>query len=300
MAGPAADHGDEGLGDEGTAHGGHHAGERRQQRPGQARQRRADRKGDGVDPARADAQGVGHFGLLHGAACDQAPGGAQQHPADGQCQHHRHRDDHQRVAADRIGADAEAAQRRRHADRGVAGDRRDDAHQQQRQAPGGQHGVDHAAVEPADHQPLQHHTDQPHRHRRDDEHRQPEVEAQPVGGDGGVGAQHHEFAMRQVDHLHHAEDDGQAGRNDDQAGHRVQHLDQDNSSKVHENTPGRNSSSSRRRGTGFAGPLAGPAGRAGPVARLLARHGRPTGSAMSGLGPPGGARRRRFGGGPTP
>ena len=56
----AADHRDEGLGDVGGAHGRHDAGQRCHQAAGQARQGRAEREGDGIDPRRVDAQGRGH------------------------------------------------------------------------------------------------------------------------------------------------------------------------------------------------------------------------------------------------
>ena len=57
---PADHDGDEGLHDEGRAHGRHHRHGRRVEAAGQARERRADAEGQGIDAPRVDAEGIRH------------------------------------------------------------------------------------------------------------------------------------------------------------------------------------------------------------------------------------------------
>ena len=91
-------------------------------------------------------------------------------------------------------------------------------HQDQADTPGGQQGLQRTAVEEPDHRALQHHTHQRGRHESDGngsnqvpvkctgevtlEHTLHEV--------GGIGPNHHQLAVRHVDHTHQPIGDGQA------------------------------------------------------------------------------------------
>ena len=169
--GAAADHRDEGFGDIGDADGGEDAGDRRQHRAGEPRQRGADPEGDGVNARRIDAERRRHVGVLHGAARNQAEPCPAHRREDRRQHHERHRDDEQRVGAGAVGADLEAAERGGDADRGIAEDGGGQSDQQQAQAPGRQHGVDHAAVEEADDRAFDDHADDADHDRRDHQHR---------------------------------------------------------------------------------------------------------------------------------
>ena len=85
----------------------------------------------------------------------------------------------------------------------------------------------------ADHQPLDDEADDADHDGGDDQDGDEDVDAEPDGGDGGVAAHHHELAMGEVDHLHHAEDDRQPDADQDQCGDAVEHLQQDDEEQVH-------------------------------------------------------------------
>ncbi len=61
--------------------------------------------------------------------------------------------------------------------------------------------------------------------RRHHQHGDPDVDADLVRLDGGVAAEHQELAMREVDDLHHAEDDREPDADQRQARHGVKNLD---------------------------------------------------------------------------
>ena len=55
-----------------------------------------------------------------------------------------------------------------------------------------------------------------------------------VGGhDGGVAAEHEELAVGEVDHAHHAEDDGEPDADEHEAGDAVQDFERENGREVH-------------------------------------------------------------------
>ena len=231
--GAAADHRDEGFCDIGHADGRKHAGDRRQHRAGKPGQRCADAEGDGIDAWRIDAERRRHVGVLHGAAGDQAkPGPAHGGEDRG---HHRYRDrDHeQRIGAGAVGADRKTAERRRDADRGIAEDRSRQPDQKQAQAPGRQHGVDHAAVEKADDGALDDHADDADHDRRHHQHRQPDADAVVGRDDRGIAAEHQKLAMGEIDDTHHAEDDRQPDADQRQAGDGIKDLDCQESNEIH-------------------------------------------------------------------
>ena len=101
--------------------------------------------------------------------------------------------------------------------------------QHQADAPGGQQGFERAAVQEADHPALQ---DRAHQRRCAEAHRngRHQVPAEQRGRQpglkdalhdvGGVGADHHQLAVRHVDHAHQSVGDGQAQRGQKQ--HRAQ------------------------------------------------------------------------------
>ena len=68
-------------------------------------------------------------------------------------------------------------------------------------------------------------TDQAHHDRRDHQHRHIDVDAGAGAGDGGVAAQHHELAVREVDHPHHAEHDREPGAGERQERDHVQDFE---------------------------------------------------------------------------
>ena len=69
--------------------------------------------------------------------------------------------------------------------------------------------------------------------RRDDQHRDPDAEAKTIGFDGGVAAKHQKLAVRQVDDLHHPEDDRQPHAHQREAGDRIENLDRQERYEIH-------------------------------------------------------------------
>ena len=55
-----------------------------------------------------------------------------------------------------------------------------------------------------------------------------------VGLDRGVAAEHQELAVREVDDLHHAEDDRQPHADQGEAGDRIENLDRQERCEIHE------------------------------------------------------------------
>jgi len=99
----------------------------------------------------------------------------------------------------------------------------------ERHAPGGEQALQRALVEPLDDAALQHRADQ---RSRDERHRKRSDEVvvkgaalrAKHGGEnrlrhvGRVGADHHDLAVRHVDHAHQTVGDGEAQRGDEQHG----------------------------------------------------------------------------------
>ena len=200
---------------------------------GEARQRRADAERDGVDARWIDAERRRHVGVLHGPARDQSQLRQAQHGEHAAERQDRHADDEQRVGAGAVGADLETAERRRKTDRRIAENRGGEADQEQAQTPGRQHRVDHPTVEEADNDPLDHDPDQPDHHGRHDQHGDPDVHAMARRHDRGIAAEHEKFAMREIDHPHHAENDREPDADQAQAGDRVEDLDRQERSEIH-------------------------------------------------------------------
>src|SRR6185312_5330 len=119
------------------------------------------------------------------------------------------------------------------AHRGVAEDERDQADEQQAQAPGGEHGVDDAAVEEAHDEPLDDKPDDADHDRRHHQHGDIDVDAGLGAGDGRIAAEHDELAMGEIDHAHHAEDDRQPGADEREEGDHVDDLEKDDRGVIH-------------------------------------------------------------------
>ena len=83
--------------------------------------------------------------------------------------------------------------------------------QDQADAPGGDQRPELSAVEAAYYQPFQHDAEQSRGEERDD-HRQRERDPAVHGERRRVRAQHHELPMREIDEVHHAQDDDQPER----------------------------------------------------------------------------------------
>ena len=232
-----ADHGDEGFGDIGGADRRKHARHRRENGAGKAGERRADAEGDRIDAVRIDAERRRHVRVLHRSARDQAEPGEAQHRENAAKHDNRDGDDEKRVSARPVLSDLETAERRRKADGGVAEDGGRQPDEKQAQAPGREHRVDHAAVEPADDRALDDDADGADDDRRNDQHRDPDAEAQTIGLDGGITAKHQKLAMREVDDLHHAEDDRQPHADQREAGDGVENLDRQKRYEIHERVP---------------------------------------------------------------
>ncbi len=130
-------------------------------------------------------------------------------------------------------ADRNEAERRGNADRGVAEDAGDQADQEQAQPPGGEHRVDHAAVEEADQRALDQHADRAHDQRGDHQHGDPDVDPLLRREDRGIAAEHQEFAMREVDDPHHAEDDGEPDADQGEARDGEKPLDCKEKDQIH-------------------------------------------------------------------
>ncbi len=102
--------------------------------------------------------------------------------------------------------------------------------QDERDAEGREDGVERiAAQERAQCHDVDDGAEQRHHQRRRDQ-RQPEIAGRGHGQHADIGAQHEQFAMREIDHVHDAEDERQA-RGDERQDHAgddaVQRLDQD-------------------------------------------------------------------------
>jgi hypothetical protein len=97
-------------------------------------------------------------------------------------------------------------------------------HQDQADAPGGQQGLERPAVQPADHAALEHRADQRGQEAGRDGRHHVEVEGargrycleQVLHQVGGIGADHHQLAVRHVDDAHQPVGDGQAQRHQQQ------------------------------------------------------------------------------------
>ncbi|MPL89757.1 hypothetical protein SDC9_35799 [bioreactor metagenome] len=235
--GAAGDHGDEALPHQVHPHRRHHAGHRRQKPARQPGDRRADAEGGHVDPAGADAERLGHVGVLHRGAGDQPGLGEFQHAPDRHQHQHGKADQHEVVDRHLIGADLHPAERRRDPLHGIAEDHRDAAHHQHRQPPGGQQAVEDAPVEPLDHQPLDDDAEHPHHDGSEDQDGHPLVDAGIGRDDDGIAAQHQELAMGEVDDAHHAEDDRKARGQQHEPGDGPDHLERDNECVVHVGAP---------------------------------------------------------------
>jgi len=94
------------------------------------------------------------------------------------------------------------------------GHRRD---QTETQSPGRQHCVEQPPVEKADNGALDHQTDEADYNRRQ-RHPDPQVKAMGRAQHHGVGAEHDELALGEVDDPHHAVDDRQPQREQHKAG----------------------------------------------------------------------------------
>ena len=64
--------------------------------------------------------------------------------------------------------------------------------------------------------------------RREHQRRHPQIDAGIDRGDHGVAAEHDEFAMREIDHSHHAENHRQSDGDQKQAGDGGHNLIDDN------------------------------------------------------------------------
>jgi hypothetical protein len=126
-------------------------------------------------------------------------------------------DEHEPI--DREGKDAEGDRSTRDRDRrherteseqGALGEDEADA-------PCHDQGAEFAAVEMPHDQPFQHHTKKAHGHRRK-QHGKRQRHAPMHRDTCRIGAEHHEFAMRQVDDVHHAQDDNEPERRQEQEG----------------------------------------------------------------------------------
>ncbi len=80
---------------------------------------------------------------------------------------------------------------------------------------------------------LDDHADRADDERRDDQHGDPDIDAVLVGLDRGIAAEHQELAMREVDDLHHAEDDRQPHADQREAGDGVKNLDRQERREIH-------------------------------------------------------------------
>ncbi len=128
----------------------------------------------------------------------------------------------QHEAVQRIGiiADGEAAEGRADTGHGRAEHDQRCLGEDEAEAPGGDDGVERAVIEMADDQYF-HQRAHGGGDQRADEDGERQRHAGMGGGDGDIGAAHDEFAMRQIDHAHHAEDDGEAAGGQNQKGEGV-------------------------------------------------------------------------------
>src|SRR6185312_1775815 len=106
-------------------------------------------------------------------------------------------------------------------------DKRDEADEQQAQAPGREHGVDDAAVKETHDESLDDEPDDADHDRRHHQHGEVDVDAGFGAGNRRVAAEHDELAMGEVDDAHHAEDDRQPGADQHEEGDHVDDLEKD-------------------------------------------------------------------------
>ena len=211
LVAPADDDGDEGRRHELLAHEGHDGCRWREQRPGQSRERRAERESHHVDAARVDPERSRHRRILHGrprleadvrAVVDPPKGGDEQRGD----QEHGNPVVRKRILAERDIARGDLDRRHEGAKEQQEALRQDKAH-----APGDDQRPQFPAVEAPDDRRFEHGAENSNRDKSDDR-RQPERRSPAVGRRGGIRSHHHQFAMREVDDVHHAEDDDQPER----------------------------------------------------------------------------------------
>jgi hypothetical protein len=104
---------------------------------------------------------------------------------------------------------------------------------EQTESPSREHGVDHPAIKKADDGAFHNKSDQTDHDRRHDQHGKPDIDAVACGNDRRIAAEHQEFAMREVDHPHHAEDDRQSDADQRQAGDGVKDLNYQQRNEIH-------------------------------------------------------------------
>jgi hypothetical protein len=179
----------------------------------------------GRKPAHGNTLRLCELGIAHHRA-DAAAGAALPVPDYERCDD-RERNGDQQQTIDRIfGAEEldRSGQRNVHAVIAEPENRFGDLAQQQAQAPGRHQRVERAAVERTDHDPLDRETE-------DRAHRQRQGQRGKIGPAAGlrhvgaIGADHDEFAMRDIEHAEQAEDHSEPECQNRQPGDAVENVD---------------------------------------------------------------------------
>ena len=101
------------------------------------------------------------------------------------------------------------------------------------QSPGCEHGINQPAIQPSDYQTLDYEADNTDYKRGDNEHGEKYVNALIDRYDRRIATHHQEFAMCEVDYLHHAEYHSKSGTDQNQKRDGINHFNGYNCGKVH-------------------------------------------------------------------